>query len=254
MLIQLIKIGEKLGLDQWDWFAVLIAILSLIIACLSLVIAYSTLKSQRQTEKNTQPIISDSIQEFLLNTFIMQLLDGEICINALWHLLAEKAYKYYPSENILEKVKIPLGNIHTEIFYGREVKHHCLKGMLDMVIEYNINISTLNTHLCNPRISTDMLDREFGIILKQNEKIADIWKKNMGILFQYDAEKYSSVFDSEIRNVQYDADYETEYYEGEDVYAEFFIDEEDKKKLLIFKDNRVRNLIPEYKDFLIPKI
>ena len=63
----------------------------------------------------------------------------------------------------------------------------------------------------------------------------------MGILFQYDAEKYSSVFDSEIRNVQYDADYETEYYEGEDVYAEFFIDEEDKKKLLIFKDNRVRS-------------
>lgn len=253
MIARFIEKAKELGLDQWDWIAVSIATLSLIIACLSLIIAYYTLQSQKQTEKNTQPIISDSIQEFLLNKFIVQLLDGEISINALWHLLDGKLYKFYPSESILEKAKIPLDNIHTEVFYGRDVKHHCLKGLLDMVIEYNINISTLNSHLSNQKITADMLSREFGIILNQNVKIAEIWKKNMGIIFQYDAERYSSIFESEIKHVQYDEDYETDYYEGEDVYAEFFINEVDKQKMKIFKDNRVRNLISEYNEFLILK-
>lgn len=253
MINEIKDFATQYGVDKWDWIAVCIAISSLVIAFISLMVAYRTYKSQKQTEKNTQPIISDSIQEFLLNTFIRQLLDGEICINALWHLLDDKAYQFYPSENILEKTKIPLDSIHTEIFYGREVKHHCLKGLLDMVIEYNINISTLNAHLSNPKISKEMLSREFGIILNQNEMIADLWKKNMGIIFQYDKNRYALIFETTIKDVQFDDNYELNYYEGEDVYADFFTIDVDKKRMLMFKDARVKNMISEYNEFLIPK-
>lgn len=245
--------ATRFYLNSWDWVAVCIALCSLCIAILSLVIAYRTFKSQKQTEKNTQPIISDTIQEYLLNQFILELLDGEISINALWHLLDDKDYKFYPSEDILEKAKIPLDIIHTEIFYGREVKHHCLKGLLDMVIKYNINISTLNSHLSNPKISTKMLGREFGIILNENERIVDTWKKNMGIIFQYTEKEYSSVFEPTIKEVQLIEDYIVEYYEGNDVYGDMLIGNVDKQKMMIFKDIRVKNLISEYENFLIEK-
>lgn len=62
----LVEIASELGLDKWDWFAIIISSVSLIIALVSVTIAVKTLSSQRKTEKNTQPIMNIEIQEFLL--------------------------------------------------------------------------------------------------------------------------------------------------------------------------------------------
>lgn len=40
-----------IGFDVWDWFAFLVA-------SISLYVAYVTLKSQRRTEKNTQALLT----------------------------------------------------------------------------------------------------------------------------------------------------------------------------------------------------
>lgn len=112
------EFAEWLDLTIWDWIAVAVSFCSLLVAVLSFIIARQTLKSQRQTEKNTMPIINVGIQELLLNELILKLLDGHIRITALWYLLNEKKYVFYPSEHILEKIHIPIDTIHVDLFYG----------------------------------------------------------------------------------------------------------------------------------------
>ena len=97
------EFAEWLSLTDWDWIAVSVALFSLLVAYLSLVVAKRTLKSQRQTEQNTMPIINIGIQKFLLDEFILKLLDGHIRLTALWNVLEKENYSKYPSELILKK-------------------------------------------------------------------------------------------------------------------------------------------------------
>ena len=106
-MISIKEIAEYLELTIWDWLAVLIALLSFFIACFSLYYAIKTLKSQRQTEKNTLPIINRDIQRFQLCDLIRKLLDGHMRLTALWHMLNKHAFKVYPTERILRLIKIP---------------------------------------------------------------------------------------------------------------------------------------------------
>jgi len=241
-------------LDIWDWVAVSISFCSFCIAVTALIVAIKTLKSQKQTEKNTMPIITLSIQEFLLKEFIFKLLDGQIRIGALWHLLFAKNYSFYPSEQLLEKAKIPMDIFHIELFYNNADFYHCLNGLVDKTSEYNTNISVLNNHLKNLSISNDILNQEFDNIVRQNEKIADIWKKVMTIVYKYYNHKFSSVFDDILNSVEIEDNYSYRYYNEEDeVYLDFFDNKEYKDKMLYFMDSRTKALVSEYENFLIKK-
>lgn len=255
MITRLIyNFAKQYKLDTWDWVAVTIAFCSFCIAVTALIIAVKTLKSQRQTEKNTMPIITLQIQEFLLKEFVFKLLDGQIRVGALWHLLSAKHYSFYPSEQLLEKVKIPMDIFHIELFYNNAVYYHCLNGLVDITSEYNTNISVLNNHLKNPSISNDIINQEFDNIVRQNEKIADIWKKVMTIVYNYHSQQLSSVFDEILNGVEIEENYSYSYYNEEDeVYLGFFENKENKDKMLYLMDSRTKALVSEYDTFLIKK-
>lgn len=255
MIKQLIDdLANQYSLDKWDWVAVSIAFCSFCIAVTALVVAVKTLKSQRQTEKNTMPIITLQIQEFLLKEFVFKLLDGQIRVGALWHLLSAKNYSFYPSEQLLEKVKIPMDIFHIELFYNNADLYHCLNGLVDMTSEYNTNIGVLNNHLKNPSISSDIINQEFDTIVRQNEKIADTWKKVMTIVYGYNNHQLSSVFDNILNSVEIEDNYSYSYYDEEDeVYLNFCDNKVYKDKMLYLMDSRIKSLVSEYDTFLIKK-
>ncbi|MBO5613078.1 MAG: hypothetical protein J5905_01075 [Prevotella sp.] len=243
------------GLNIWDWIAVSVSAGSMLIAVISLLVAYFTLRSQKQTERNTMPIINKDVQEFLLQELIYKLLDGQIRIGALWYLLYDKKFIYYPSEQILENFKVSTDTIHTELFYNNKSLYRCVQGLLNMTIEYNINISTLNDHLSNKMIDKDFLYREFKVILDQNERLADTWRKVMTCVYHYDDKKISSVFQWIVENTQNPpANYKKACFNEEDeIYLDFMTNKETKEKILYYMDSRAVGFINEYNNFLIKK-
>ena len=131
------------------------------------------------------PVINMEIQEFLFGGLVLKLLDAHVKLAALWHLLNEKDFSYYPSEHILEKLKIDKNLIHVELFYVNFDKYTVVEGFVDMLNSYNINITILNEHLKSPKISNEMLYNEFYSLIHENNRIADKWAINMFICYSH---------------------------------------------------------------------
>ena len=257
------RIVDYFSLTPWDWFTAIVGFVSLIVAISAFIIAkrtYSvskmTLASQKQTEQNTMPIINIEIQEFLLKEFIFKLLDGQIRISAIWYILHGKNYEYYPSEQILDKLKVSTESIHTELFYNRTEDYLFLQGLLNMTIEYNINISVLNNHLSNNAIDNNLLYQEFNNILKQNEKIAETWGKVMTCIYNYDPNMTTNVFTNLLNKINDNIeDYQCALFnDDDDKYLDLLNNDNDKKKLLYYMDTSSLKFIDEYEHFLIKKL
>lgn len=243
-MISIKEIAEYLELTIWDWMAVLIALLSFGIACLSLNYAIKTLKSQRQTEINTLPVINIEIQEFLFKNLITRLFEGHLRTTAIWNLLSNKSYKYYISERFFNLIKIPEDIIHIELFYINYDQFRTVQGLIDLITDYNNSIDVISCHTKNPNISNEVLYLEIRNLLVCNDRIASHWKKVMNILWGYNTKEYSSIFLEYIEDVpDFEEELKLTYYKSEEVYSDFFELEKDKKRMLKYMDDRTKTLI-----------
>lgn len=242
-------------LSKWDWMTACVSIISLLVAICAFIIAKRTLSSQKQTEKNTMPIINMKIQEFLFGGLVLKLLDAHMKLAALWFLLNEKEFDYYPSEHILEKLKIDKSVIHTELFYGNYDHYRDVEGFLDMLNSYNINIDVLNLHLKSSVISNEMLYNEFYSIIHENNRLADLWAVNMWSLFQYNKENFVDLFQPFLEQVNYrEGDVlNLKYYDEDEIYLKFLNTDIQRKKLLLFMENRTIDHIKEFSIYLVDK-
>ena len=250
------EIAEYLELNIWDWMAVLIALLSFCIACLSLYYAIKTLKSQRQTEKNTLPIINLEIQRFQLCDLIRKLLDGHMRLTALWHMLNSHAFKVYPTERILRLIKIPQDTVHIELFYDNYVYYRCMQGLIDMLEDYNTSVDILESHLKDSRVDSDFLYNEFFHITNKNDSLADAWNKIMTIVYEYNEEEKSSLFNEYIESISDDIvseQHDMVYYKPSEVYSNFIIGDINKKKMLLFMDKTTARLIEEFSNLVLER-
>lgn len=250
------EFAKRWELSPWDWLGAIIAFISLVIACIALFFSWKTLKSQKQTEQNTMPIINMDIQEFLFAQLILKLLDAYIKLVTLWHLLTEKKYNYYPSEHILAKLKIDTSVIHQELFYNNHDNYICIDGFIDEIKSYNVNLDVLNKHLQNSAISKDMLYSEFFSCINKNNRIADYWGKIMLLIFNYDNHQKSDL----LRNIiiQFDSNQEENkdlrfFNEKEDVYMSFFDSEQEKMTFLSYLNKEANEHISEFSKYIINK-
>lgn len=254
-MVSIKEIAEYLELNVWDWLAVLIALSSFCIACFSLHYAINTLKSQRQTEKNTLPIINHDIQKFQLCDLIRKLLDGHMRLTALWHMLNERAFKVYPSERILRLLKVPQDIIHIELFYDNYIHYRCIQGLIDMIEDYNTSIDVLEIHLKDGSVDGDFLYNEFFHITNKNDSIAEAWSKIMTIIYRYNVEEKSYLFDEYIENYSDDVAEHQKivFYKPSEVYSSFLIGDINKKKMLLFMDKETVRLRNEFSNLVLER-
>ena len=246
---------ENWGISIWDWITASVTICSFVVAICAFIIARKTLKSQKQTEKNTMPIINMKIQEFLFSGLVLKLLDAHMKLAALWYLLNEKDFSFYPSEHILEKLKIDKNLIHAELFYGDFEDYRVVEGFLDMLNSYNINIAILNEHLKSPVISNEMLYNEFYSLVHENNRLADKWAINMWSLFHYDKKNYVSLLQPFLDQINFNEGdkLNLKYYDENEIYIRFLRTDIQKKKLLLFMENRTIEHMKEFSIYLINK-
>lgn len=249
------EFAERLSLSVWDWIAVLIALSSLLVAFISLLIAKKTLTSQKQTEKNTMPIINKNIQEFLLAELILKLFDGHIKIAALWNLLNEQLFTKYPTEQILERIKIPSDTIHVELYYNSPEMYRIHQGLKEMINNYNYSIETVNRHLKDTTIKKEILYNEFFNLVEYNDNIAEMWRKVMSLIYGYNDDDFFAIFEVFLNSEhEIEENLSLKYYRQNEKYCEFVKDESNRKKLLLFMDNRTDDFKKEYSKQLIDKV
>lgn len=249
-------IAKFLHVTPWDWIALCFALFSFCVAIWSLAIAKKTLRSQRQTEQNTMPIMTTSIQEFLLCEIIIKVLDGYLRLTALKHVLDEAKYSSYPSEEKLQDLKIASDSIHVDLYYNDVMKYRCLQGLNDMVKAYNTRIDVINNHLKEDKIPVAVLQNGMDRILCRNRRIASIWGMVMSIVYGYDDKKKQAIFDDIVNKSLPELEQqkiEASFYMSDDIYTKFCDTSEKREELLKFMNTLTLSLAEEFRAIMIPK-
>lgn len=238
---------------SWDWVASCIALVSILIAIISIVIAVMTLISQRQTEKNTLPIITDDIQKFLFNGMIVPIFDGYVRLSALKNILEELAYASYPSEEMLLNLKIDTSDIHIDMFYKNVSDYWKVQGFLKLLNKYNLQLDTINTHLKDRSIPADFLRTSIEDIISQNLIIAYTWRLVNSLIYKNNND-YPDI-DSQISVVDVSKEDEVipVFYDMDNEYLNLYGTIEEKEKLLHDMNIYTFALTKKLKIKMIPK-
>lgn len=124
------QFAQAIGFDAWDWMAVLVSIVSLYVAAV-------TLKSQKHTEKNTQPLLDKGAQLLLFMELFSDL------FNLMYRCTVAKLKREVNSSAKLDMFSapycllLPEGNIHMELFYASEYEFLLVNDLDRRIREYN---------------------------------------------------------------------------------------------------------------------
>lgn len=169
---------EKLLLYRWDWIAILISIIAV-------VFAYFTLKSQLQTQKNTTPIVSKTVQFSLLSVLIEQIVKTLAINNALRSLCKQNDGNIAPEEFVLHWLCLDQSFVHEELFYTESDKFESAHILRQKIVDYNYYIDTIIRHIDRDGIDVKCCDkveeliREVAIELDRASRTLIIGERNM---------------------------------------------------------------------------
>ena len=204
---QVVEFAEKYGLSTWDWVALIITSLSLIIAIVSVVIATKTLRSQEETQKNTQPVMNIENQEFLIGQKLLCILDSYIYMFALQYFLTKNDYKVKPSSHFWHLTEIALGDLNESLFYNENNKFVAFHRLREVIEEFNTNLLGLKEILSNAKAQKEEKDLEIVHIYSNIGQIMSACYDTLEICFQKDTEQIKTFLETNFISV-----FETRYY------------------------------------------
>lgn len=138
-----VDFAERYGLNAWDWIALAITLTTLIVSSVSLAVARKTLKSQRKTEKNTAPIVTESVQFMLLDNLFQSILRQYYYVIASHFLLEKTNYKTIPSFHFWENNTEYDKYLYESLYYNNEKKFRELKFLVRTLQSFNNRIKHL---------------------------------------------------------------------------------------------------------------
>lgn len=197
----IVEIASGLGLDKWDWFAIIISSVSLIIALVSVTIAVKTLSSQRKTEKNTQPIMNIEIQEFLLGQKLLYLLDSYVFLFALHFMLEKTKYKTKPSPHFWDYVEINIKDLNESLFYNDNVKFVCFHELVTAFQQFSSDMHNLRKVLEDPECPQKYKSIEIKHLYDDVGMIMSAYSKTLNNSFGMDKTKMSIFLNDNFFNV-----------------------------------------------------
>lgn len=277
--------AKSLSLNVWDWWAVTIAICSLVIASLSFIVARRTLSSQRKTEKNTLPLFTKEKQYEVLFSMTESLIENLIqaaVIKLKWN---NTELNKIPSEILFFSNPIDSRELHLELFYDDPNKNLEEKDYLKMMVfpssyeevstlrsgidTYNKILLTIAHQVQDQILDIETIKQEYDYyvisqnlqLLKQVAEVLDkTFKKEENIrthIIQYIYIRMA-LYVPDVRGllIDQDIDFERimkEMFEGIEGINDLF---EDVKELWtdLFKDYYIPYALPKQKDVRLDTI
>lgn len=160
------------ALCEYDWITLAIAILALITSFVAMIYARKTFKSQDRTEKhtlatqgNTQRISLES-QKGLLIDLVRHLYRNLVVTYAIKTKLKHWGYgKYYPSEEHLLKLKVPVENLHLDAFYDNKDNYKTINNLYLLLRNYNVEIDVALNHFPQREIDASIKEHDLDTLM-----------------------------------------------------------------------------------------
>lgn len=170
----------------YDYIAIGISLLAFLTAIVTLYYSIKTYRSQKQTEKNTNPTITKQNQLEILYCLVDKIIDNiakTIAIVVRLSLSDNKAYIY---DGDIVSQRIPLADFHLEPFYGtskdfsqvnfiERSKFGKMSELKEALSQYNENLE---------RISLILKDKSFSLSFKKDFLVSSVLKKQTKLLYE----------------------------------------------------------------------
>lgn len=160
--------------DGWNLYGCL----AFIVAVFSMGISIFTYRAQKQTEGNTKKLSQDA-QRKLLNELLRHLYRNYVITYTMRTKMEDIDYAGHPSEEHFEKLKIPMENIHLDVFYGEDEKFRLMHVLYLNLRNYNEEVEVALRHICNPSLSRETKEEDFDTL---EFKVAYLTQKIVGTI------------------------------------------------------------------------
>ena len=141
----------------------LLVLLSLLIAGISLYYAAVTYKAQKKTESNTNKLTKEA-QRSMLNDLVRHMYRNLVICYAVKTKLDECGWKDYPSEEHFLKMRIPLENIHLDVFYDNDDNFRAMHELYLNMRNYNEELEVAMSHFVDSGIPEATRRRDMGTL------------------------------------------------------------------------------------------
>lgn len=190
----IIDLANTYGLGTWDWIALIISIVSLSVALFSFIIARRTLFSQKRTEKNTQPLMNEDVQLFLIGQKLLSLLDSYVFFFALHYLLDKTNYHTYPSSHFWNYVNIKTDDLNESLFYNSQEKFVPFHSLIEVHNVYSNDVKSLKNLVENPNSKHDEIIAEIVHLYNDIGLIISEYSEVLRVCFNLDVQKREEFF------------------------------------------------------------
>ncbi|WP_417177098.1 hypothetical protein [Bacteroides sp.] len=223
----------RLHLNSWDYCAIIISIISLCVATW-------TLKSQRQTQLNTQPDINKPIQRSLLSYNLVSIFDSYVMVFALHYILYKTKYNTKPSPQFWNYVIPNTGSLHEELFYSNVNEFVAFHDLVEIQKTFIWELSSLR----------EVVESQCSQEKKRNE-ILHIYE-NIGLLiygFKEALSKSLKMKDSDIYKMLKDNFFNVQHSRFEDILRKKYFPTDRISKPYCRESNVNSFLQPHYERF-----
>ena len=156
----------------YDFHTLFVAVLALLTSLAAVYFAKETYKSQKQTEKytsetqgNTQRISLES-QKGLLVDLVRHLYRNLVVTYAIKTKLKHFGYdKYYPSEEHLLKLKVPVENLHLDAFYDNIDNYKTINKLYLLLRNYNVEIDVALNHFPQHGVDASIKEHDLDTLM-----------------------------------------------------------------------------------------
>lgn len=135
---------QDLVRDGWNLYG----FMAFVVAVASMCVSIFTYRAQKRTEDNTKKLSQDA-QRRLLNELLRHLYRNYVITYTMRTKMKDMKYAGHPSEEHFEKLKIPMENIHLDVFYGEDEKFRLMHVLYLNLRNYNEEIEVALRHVCN---------------------------------------------------------------------------------------------------------
>lgn len=158
---EFISTVQSFGLDTWDWVAI-------IIAAVSLCFTFKTLRSQRETEKNTMKITEEGQFELLID-YIRHFYANLVVVLAVLAKLNKRYNTHYPSEEHFRKLIVDLEVLHPEAFVHSQDRYDAIHNLYILIRNFNTECGVAEKHISSKDVCIEAKKRDFNtLIFKQD--------------------------------------------------------------------------------------
>lgn len=148
-------------IDTWTF---IFALLGAVIGIASLWYTYKTYQSQKETANNTRLLTLDAQRDLFMD-LVRHLYRNLVVTYAIKTKLNDCHFKKYPSEIHLLKLKVPVEDIHLEVFSDDNKNYTYMNNLCLLFRNYNMEIDVAIKHFCNKEMDNEIKENDISTLI-----------------------------------------------------------------------------------------